>query len=218
MEDSTVSSMFSGVVQQGNQGHQDGTLINPFVIHVDLEFPERNREFEVERVKGIIHKQHTHDGFHIRTSVPPPNLSLWEATIPEDFPEYWKNRVIQVKAPSRDYWFRSRSELYSKHPKIDQMTMRKLDATHLKVKKDINRQWTYYLLVFPESVELANAFSDDDFTLPRGYVPMKVPAANNKFDEDLCGVGLFWIIAEKDSGTRIAAEDDVPTDYSQTFK
>jgi hypothetical protein len=39
-------------------GREEGTQDKPYIIHVDMHHPERNREFDIERVSGITHNSY----------------------------------------------------------------------------------------------------------------------------------------------------------------
>ena len=45
---------------------QEGTIDYPFIHHVNLEYPERNRGFDIVRVDGVEHNGFIRTIFHIR--------------------------------------------------------------------------------------------------------------------------------------------------------
>ena len=82
-----------------------GSEDDPHIIHVDVKFPERNREFNIKRVQQMEDKAISVNGFLIRKTIPPPNANYWKAYIPTRL-KHLKKRAIMVKGPSRSYWYR----------------------------------------------------------------------------------------------------------------
>jgi hypothetical protein len=74
-----------------------GSKANPYQIHVDTKHPERNREFDVEFVAQIQHKNYTQSSFHIRTQMAVQDRESWEATVYTGDPNL-ENRAILIRA------------------------------------------------------------------------------------------------------------------------
>ena len=86
---------------------QDGTLDYPVIHIVNLQFPERNRGFDIVLVNDIEHKGFTRDGFHIRKAIAVMDSTLWEAFVPyKRFPTL-AHRALMFVGPSQDYWHRN---------------------------------------------------------------------------------------------------------------
>jgi hypothetical protein len=206
---------------QYDQGQGDGTKTKPVIINVNVEFPERNREFDVEWVPNKTHKSYARNGFHIRRQIAIPDCQLWEATIPECQPQWLEEGrgVLDIKGPAREYDCADAARYHEPilSPGCDAV-QRAHSATNRDIKSSHDRQSVYYRLFF--SVELDNhIFSEDDSTLVApDYSAMTLLAdhPNNLVGKDLHTLVVFWMVGEKHGGRRI--ENSKPkADISNIF-
>ena len=87
--------------------YQDGSKNNPWLVMVNVERPEANREFDIEFVQQMTRGVFERNGFHIRMSVATLDYDKWEATIPRaGFPSEFTNRLVLVNGPSNTCWER----------------------------------------------------------------------------------------------------------------
>jgi hypothetical protein len=149
-------------------------------------------------VFGIEHNAYSHTGFDIRRAVAAPDFDQWEASIPTSgIPADHEFRVILIKGPSTDFWVRD-TERYHKTGKIAcEATKTAHSATSIEIQKDVNRQFSYWLLIFPEHVVLDNRiFSEDATSIRPGYNGMKVDETETEIGQKLFGLVVFWRIGE----------------------
>lgn len=85
----------------------DGTKEKPFVIFVDNEYPERHREFDIQYVEDVEHNQYMRNAYHIRKEVAIQDREKWCATIPHGRYPHLAGRIVQIRGPSRSFWFSS---------------------------------------------------------------------------------------------------------------
>ena len=87
--------------------NQNGLLENPWILEVNIQRAEANRDFDIEHVQGIDQDDiYVRNGFHIRRMVAADDHDDWTATIPTNYEPQYAKRIIMVKGPSRDYWLR----------------------------------------------------------------------------------------------------------------
>jgi hypothetical protein len=170
-----------------------GSRNSPHVIEVDIAYPERNREFFVQHVNNLEHNQHVRSGFHIRRTTAVQDRDLWEAKIHDG-----QSRSILIKGPSRDWWL-TQPDLYGSQFKCD-ATKKAHAATGLAIGRDETRQWTYWLLIFPESIVLENViFSGDPVEIDTHVIGM----ATTLEGMNLQNCVVYWQVSEKFGGRRI---------------
>jgi hypothetical protein len=189
-QSSTMESIAaSGLHQIGN-----GTKEHPYILCINVNHPEHNREFNIERVSNIEHNSYTRNGFYIRLPVAPVDFDQWEASIPTHYPTL-QQRVVQVKGPSRSFWIRS-TEWY--HKKISCTAMQHVHAaTKLEIDANDFCQVSYWLLVFPENITLDNQiFSNDSIIVEPGYNAMSTEEAETEIGKKLYSMAVYWKIAE----------------------
>jgi hypothetical protein len=87
--------------------HQDGTLEYPFIHIVKMEYPERNRGFDIVLVNNIEHQGYTRDGFHIRKAVAVMDSTRWEAVVPYKKIPTLAHCALMFVGPLQDYWHRN---------------------------------------------------------------------------------------------------------------
>jgi hypothetical protein len=178
---------------------QNGSWENPWIVKVDVERAESNRDFNVEHVVGIDQDDmYTRNGFHISRTVAAPDHEEWTATIPTHIERQYAKRVIMIKGPSQDFWQRLTEKYHEDGHVACAATKRAHSATEIAIEDAPGRQWSYFLLVFPPSIILTNLiFSRDEEVVPVGKIPMKSKSAENHFKKDLRAMVLFWKIAIK---------------------
>jgi hypothetical protein len=173
-----------------------GSRANPHIIHVDPEFPERHREFDIEFVKRMKHGNYSRSGFHIRTEVGLEDPDLWSAAMYQE--AGYTNRAVLVKGPSSSCWY-GNVEQYHRHAFCTETQVAHA-STVSKLAYDKNdRRDQYWLLVFKEDVVLDNViFSNDPVDVEKKSIGLK---------KDIRGVEcrssmVYWVIAKKHGGFR----------------
>ena len=147
-------SLFSPVRNcQPSSSHRAGTKLNPHIISVDTRFPEAHREFDVEEVDRIEHEHWAVKGYHIRTDVGCNDKKEWVAKMVKYNGE--ENKAILIKGKTRKSCY---SELTTYH---HQDTLKFVKEKHLKTKMQLkeraDRDYSFWLLVFPKDVILDNS-------------------------------------------------------------
>jgi hypothetical protein len=189
------SNVLESIAASGLHPIGNGTKEHPYLVVVDLEYPERNREFCIERVANISHASYTRNAFHIRLPIAVPDFDGWDATIPnEDYP-LLNQRVVEISGPSMCFWVRGTDKY---HHKLDcEATKKKHAITELQIGTKPGRQRAHWLLVFPEGITLDNqVFSHDRINVETGFNPMTSEASETACNKKLYGMALYWIIAE----------------------
>jgi hypothetical protein len=128
------------------------------------------------------------------------------SVLPGNFCPFCK-RAVMVKAPSRSAWL-SDVEMYhaslAKQKKACAETKRRHTNTALALKKDPDRAFSYYLLLWPTGVVLDNqTLSNHPTEVEKHLVPMNIYAAKNAFGKTLYGMAVTWRITEKYGGTQV---------------
>jgi hypothetical protein len=202
---STSSAPFSW------SSYQNGTQKNPWIIMVDIEYPERNREFDIQFVENMKRGKYERNGFHIRVTVAALDFKKYSATLPpqSQYPAEYKKRIIIVKGPSHNAWYKNYKLYHAAGNKVNcTSTAKSHKQTTLKIGKDLERQEVYWLLVFPSCIQLANqVFSDDEFVVPIGKNALINLAAENISKQDLRQLTLFWKIAVE-GGEQVDTDDE----------
>jgi hypothetical protein len=175
--------------------------MNPRVILVDSTHPERNADFDIQYVRGIEHEGYKRNGFHIRITIAPLDRDIWSATMYTDNPTL-ANRAILVKGPSRSSWYKE-FESFSKKIQCD-ATAEYHEETVGKIDRDEDRQFAYWLLVFPEGTFLDNVILSGD----QINVKKKVIGVVNVIDgiEYRC-ITSNWRVSDKFGGRLIQGKN-----------
>ena len=183
---------------------------------VNIDFPERNREFEIQFVNNMKKGKFERHGFHIRMPVAALDYNKFSVTVPE-FGAYsleFKRRLLAVKGPSQNAWYKD-YKLYHQ-TNACASTLKAHKKTTINIGKDFERQLTHWLLVFPPPISLSNqVFSDDEGTVPVSKNSLVILAADNISKKDLRQVVLFWKIAV--NGGEQVDTDDEGSDADQLF-
>jgi hypothetical protein len=186
----------SGDSTTSTSGLHEGSKSNPYVINVDVQHPERNREFDIDFVETMKHGDYIRKGFHIRVNAGVLDVDLWEARMYQG--EGYKNRAILVKGPSRTSWM-DNLESYHRKGKCELTRVAHI-ATHNDISNNKDRQVAYWLLVFPAYMTLNNEiFSGDPDNIESGSIGLK-----EKIDGVTFGTSIvFWKIAQRFGGRRV---------------
>ena len=91
-------------------------------------------------------------------------------------------------------------------------------ASAIAIKDNLKRMKQNHLLLFPEEITLNNRVFSGDLSgrIQQSLAPMQEAEASNKFVIDPQSLGIYWIVAEKDSGCRIKSHG-VKTDVKAMF-
>ena len=110
-----------------------------------------------------------------------------------------------VKGPSHDYWIRDTS-CYHKFCKNQcKATEKAQQVVEISISCDEMRQFSYWLILFPKPILLDNCvFSKDKSEVDGDVVGVQLEANNNDMGKDLYSAIIYWRIAKKDAGKRIA--------------
>jgi hypothetical protein len=222
----SLESALSGMSLSGSGDGVDfpGSKYNPFLSPVDLDFPERSRDFNTHIIEGLERGDYAWKAAHIRTTVPTPDRNLWSAVIPDPstIATEYVGRVILIKAPSLDFYERNH-DIYHHKLKCEQTKKahRSADA-EMKANKDDERHSKYYLLIFPEGTELDNSHlgSSGSNTVPKysNAITFERKHVFNKYGKDILGTAVYWEIAFKNGGKPIGnVTDDADKDESTFF-
>jgi hypothetical protein len=195
-----------------------GSVEMPHLCLMDLDFPERTRDFNPQFVGSIERHGWSRRGIHIRKTVPPPDWKLWTATIPSEdsySPEY-QNKCVLVKGPSRDF-FQRNTDIYSQKITCD-ATVKAHKSTEIQI-KNTTREWTYYLLVFPEEIDNAHFVQDGSKNVPTIPHPITVKHNNklNTFGKELRTCCVYWEVAYKNGGNPLESATQAVSDESKFF-
>jgi hypothetical protein len=184
---------------------QSGTEQYPWIVQVDSQRPEANRDFDIQFVQHMDQDEiYSRNGFHIRRTVAPQDHEKWEATIPNGYDPQYAGRLILVKGPLQDYWQRSAETYHSTNKIKCPATKMAHSASEIAISGTTDRLWAYYLLCFGPEIALDNQiFSKDEYLVPMGKNPMVSAAKENAFQKDLRSLVLYWHIAVR-GGTKIS--------------
>jgi hypothetical protein len=144
----------------------------------------------------------TKDSTCIRMSADLPDFDMWEAFIPnlKQHPSLLQlhGQIIMFKGPSRPFWLRSIKRSHENPKKIKCEVTKKAHEKVETVIKD-ERLFPCRMIVFKPGTVLDNSiFSNNNTDVLKNELSMKMKAdeADNKFDILICGMGLWWRIAE----------------------
>jgi hypothetical protein len=192
---SNLSTMSEGPVFLGSKR-------NPFITEINLEFPERNFYFGAQVVKDFERDGWSRPGVHIRKTIAVPDFRKWAASQPkpEDFPDH-ANRCVLIKRPSRDAFERDLDLYFDGIGCLN--TLKAHEATEELIREDDERQWLYYLLVFPRVIDNEIFEGSGQRVIPTRHNPLCLDAADltNTFKTDLHSMHVYWEIAFKVDGT-----------------
>lgn len=138
---------------------------DPWIIHVDIAHPERNREFYVDYVRGKLHAMHKQNVYHICIRIAIQDRQMRSAYIPHELPEGLKSalgRCVMVKDPLRPHCLRNAGAYHRKE--LCEATLETHTASQLENDRSVGqyRAYLYWLLIFPVGVELNNTILSGD--------------------------------------------------------
>jgi hypothetical protein len=215
---SIISSRSSLSLASSKKMSEDGTKSSPWIVHVNTQHAERNREFGVEKTIKDEVDGTDRDGWYIRRTVAVPDYDKWDASLldDDDVPRAYKNRCIRVKGPSQDFW-QNNAERFSKKTSIVEAVAKAIEATELAINQDESRQWSFWLLVFPSHITLDNKiYSSNDVDLDPDFNCMPISKTDNDFNKDIMGMVVCWHIAE--AGGRMVTKTKKKPKASDFFK
>jgi hypothetical protein len=185
----------------------EGSKLNPHIIYVQPEWPERNREFDIEFVNRIKHGDYTRSGFHIRTQASIKDINIWSASMYQE--SGYENRAVLVKGPSRSHWLNNVDD-YHRRTGFCNETKETHLSTVSKIATNEDRQVKFWLLIFNEDVTLDNViFSGDPIHVDKKSIGLKEVVDGI----DCVTSFVYWIIAKKHGGFRSseALDESVPS-------
>lgn len=177
-------------ISLGNSGK--GTQDDPFIVHVDLEHSEANREFNVWSIKEKEINNYMRHVYHIRMAVTPGDGNKYIMTVRS-------HNQLEVQGPA----------LSSLQNNIDSY-LEKVSCPGLEkaYKNQAKRPYSFWLLIFPESIVFDNAvISMDQKDVKKRLIAFKTPMTNNPGIE-LHTMFATWEIADNSRG-RIINEEAV---------
>jgi hypothetical protein len=186
------SSSGAKVYPQGSRG-------NPYVIKVDIHYPESNREFEVTFVPRIIHAGWSREGFCIRKELGISEESYWSASMYREPPYHFTNRAILIQGLKRSLAYEDFDQFNRRDNHCVSLKEMMINTSEALTGND-ERKLAFYLLVFPEDIELDNVvLSGDAKEIEKNKVGNKYT-----FEEiDTAVMFVYWMIATRNSGHRI---------------
>jgi hypothetical protein len=189
----TLNAMDSGV----GDSLPNGTINNPYIVPINLDFPERSHEFCVERISSVKHEGRIYQCIHIRRDVPLLDYNKWDAIIPI-IGENDHSRFVLVSGPSQSFWNRDTLRYHGATAKCE-ATKLSHNTTQVAIEADIMRQRSYWLLVFSESVTLDNSiFSSSDSVITPSFTKQTVAQNDilNGTGITMVGIVVEWRVGE----------------------
>jgi hypothetical protein len=215
------SSISTFTYSSVTNGREDGTKKNPYTVFVDPSHPERNREFDIERVGKIKHNGYEYNGYHVRTPIAVPDYIHWKAFIPTELPRHLRGKFIKramlVKGPAHNFWIRNPTRYHMKQSCLQ--TSASHTGTQLEIEQDTDRFYSWYLLLWVNCVVLDNqVFSTHPTEVEKKLVAMEceVTDDDNETGKHLYGMAVCWRIAEK-YGSRQVEDTKAKVDAKKLF-
>jgi hypothetical protein len=206
MTGSTMADIMHAILELYNQ---NGTIDLPYINIVDTEHPERNGEFQVNRILEIVHANWKRNGWHMMRAVTLLDVDKFEAFLPdcERFPGWLllKGRLIMIKHPSTSNWMLDVDKMNGVKGLDCSVTYRKHEETRTAINADINRSESYTLMVFPQGTKLDNKIFGDnktDVETNKTIIKVEKDQFDNMYKKTINSAVLHWRFAEE-GGTRI---------------
>ena len=203
---------------------QHGTKEYPIIIQVNSDYPERNFPFCISKIDKKEVDNYIFDAYHvsaqlkqfisksipyqcffqIRRSVEVPDWNMHDLFIPD--PREWPHfapllgRVLMASSPTLPYSQRSH-DFYHRQGKVDcALAKRAHEKLESDMKKDMDRQTMYFLLVFPVDTVLDNSiFSANNFKVQRFINSTKLMKNDSTFEngygKNIHLMNVWWQIA-----------------------
>ena len=195
----------SGIGNGGNfvDGSGSGLKSNPIIIYVNKDYPERNREFHIQYVKAFEQGEYKRNGWVIRTGVCSQDRATWSAAIYSTSKVNLANRAVMVKGPSRPHWMHMDTEWTTKINCAATTSYARNTTNSINGNED--RQYKYWLLIFPEKTHLANEIiSGDPFKVKKRMEGIMVVVKEKEHRY----ITMNWKIADKHGSLDLATADD----------
>jgi hypothetical protein len=180
-----------------------GTKFDPIVIIVDKNIPESHRGFHVHYLPNIAHEGYSRKGWKVWRSAYWRDKKFWSMMTYQSTNVDLANRSVMVKGPSRPCWAAMDAAWQEKMDCA--ATSDQCAATTLAIKEDESRQFTYWLIIFPQDTHLDNVILSGD--------PFKVKGKLKGIMEDIEGVEhryhtMNWKIADRNGGVNVSIAVD----------
>jgi hypothetical protein len=197
-----------------------GSMEQPHLCYLDLEYPERTRDFNPVVVDGMERNLWRRKAVHIRKTIVACDREMWTATVPAlgQFGTELDNKCMLVKGPSRDF-FQRQVDIY--HGKEFKCTPTKKSHEDLEssIMNSTGREWTYYLLVFPE--EIANTLfvpsGSDNVPTKEQIINLKKDNPLNVFSKDIVCISVYWEMAFTCGGVPVSSSTDSKKPSNKLF-
>jgi hypothetical protein len=196
-------------IGKGNyvDGSGSGIKSNPIIIYVNPDYPERNREFQIQYVKAFDQAEYKRNGWVLRTWACIQDRGFWSATIYNSSNVNFANRTVMIKGPSRPHWMKLDTEWTEKMACVATTSYSR--NTTNAIDGDEDRRFKYWLLIFPEKTYLANEIlSGDPFKIKKKMegIVVTVNAKEHRY------ITINWKIADKLGSLDLATADDESAD------
>ena len=202
-----VSTKLSSLGEEGTESH-------PWIDWMNLEHPERNRDFEGHFVVNMNRFGWKRPAIHIRKHIVPMDMEFWTAFVPEKgkFPMF-RNRCVMIKRPAFDFYQRNPDKYHDKltlGEAADNCQAVFEAHTHYIEQGDLI-EYVYHLLVFAESIVLDSAhFAGDNparvVETQHNTIKLEKNDSSNEFGKDICSNYAMWEIAFLDGGIKMNTE------------
>ena len=197
---------------------EDGSRQYPYLTFIDLEHPERSRDFDAHFVVAMSRLGWERPGIHVRKMINSFDMELWSAEIPKpgEFPKY-EGRCMLVRRPAFDFIQRKPNLYHSK--KLAKDDVKKAHQNYIR-QGDI-QDWVFHLLYVNDGIELDNSHFAGEVTsiVETGFNPVKLASGHddNEFNQDVRMLYVFWEIAYKHGGLKLGDPDERKVDKKKLF-
>jgi hypothetical protein len=205
--------------------HPVGSEMNPRVLFVEEDYPERTPPFDVQKVLDVKLGNKVYTAYHIDTQTEVHDINEMSGYVPSDesltgmygLDALYHGRVLMFQCPSRTAAIRDSKRYH--HEDADQIARLTLNQkanpidcipTQMAHKKSTNKtgakfQKNYYMVIFPD--RLNNLVFGDS----AHRVPMKL---NVIYDSrgNCPSAHAFWRIAVNDSEAAVENDEEIDVD------
>ena len=193
----------------------DGSEENPYIIHINIDYPERNMGFEVLFLSGVMNGADgfEYDIFTFRKTICFNDRVHWEAYVAHDkIPPEFQYRAIMVTGPAVGKFAREVDKVHNsknkKNPKcVLSFTARKKTITG--VDTEPGRKKVHYLFITPPDFYLDNQIFGNNNT---ELEPLCIDIAKNHPANDnriYTGTQIIWRIACR-GGRQVDVHEKAP--------
>jgi len=189
-----------------------GTLDDPFHIHVCMSRPENNGIFDIAWIPQKIVHGYARNVVCVRVDAVPGDQNKYQMTVPSGS----VNQLL-VRTPSRSLHY-SREEKFHRDGYC-QASFNMHTLVSKAIEDDPTRAWVYYLLQFPPTVCLDNSVLSQDIQV------VKKRKVGVKYDDKETGISgitsnamiVCWEVAERAAGTRVGVLGEDVEDDAAAF-